>query len=385
MDERSYASYDAYAYELLGRMVAENTGNPPGNERRLAEMLAAELRNTGAEVSVQEVAEGRANLIARIKGTGRGPVLVLTGHLDTVAPGEGWTRDPFQMVRAEGRLIGRGVTDMKGGIAAQVAAVRRLADTGGIGCGELILCYVADEESRSLGLRKALETLGHVDFAVIGEPTELKAAVCHKGVTRMRVTITGKGGHAARPWSAVDPIEDIPAVLEAAAAINRRLEEKKHPLLGCGTLTVTAVHAGSKGNQIPSCCDMKLDRRLLPGETAQDAWEELAAQLTQRFAGRPSAVALTPYLTTGSGSVSQDSPVVQAVLETCRALFGTGEITAFDGCCEQTFWEAAGVDAVVFGPGSLDQAHTADEWMEESQLYAALRGYEGLVRRLLGA
>ena len=125
MDERSYASYDAYAYELLGRMVAENTGNPPGNERRLAEMLAAELRNTGAEVSVQEVAEGRANLIARIKGTGRGPVLVLTGHLDTVAPGEGWTRDPFQMVRAEGRLIGRGVTDMKGGIAAQVAAVRR--------------------------------------------------------------------------------------------------------------------------------------------------------------------------------------------------------------------------------------------------------------------
>ena len=384
MNALFHESYFAYAYDLLTRMVAVNTTNPPGNERELSEFLGAELSSIGAEVSIQDAAEGRANLVARIKGGSDGPVLVLTGHLDTVAANSGWTKEPFQVTRSDGRLFGLGVTDMKGGIAAQIAAVRKLLDTGEINRGELVLCYVADEESRSIGLKKALETLGHADYAVIGEPTELRPAVCHKGVVRMKVTITGKGGHAARPDHAVNPIADIPTVVNAVAEINRRLEGKRHPLLGCGTAVITVVRAGDKGNQIPSACEMKIDRRLLPGETAEQACAEIAEQLTTAFAGKHTTFSLVPYLSTGSGSVPEESEIVQTVSEACQRLFGHQTCVAFDGCCEQTFWEAAGVDTVIFGPGSLNQAHAADESIEESQLYDAVGGYYEIVRELLG-
>ena len=375
-----------YALTLLKQMVAVNTCNPPGQEAALAIFLAKELKQFGRDSTVEWISTGRANVVSRIQGKYAGPTLALTGHLDTVPAGHAWNSDPFcQTDKGDGKVYGRGVCDMKGGIAAQIAAVRRLVQQKAELHGDILLCYVADEEATSLGLRHFFDAGGKADYAVIGEPTQMDVNICHKGVSRMLLTIHGKGGHAARPAETLNPISKIRYLLEAIANIQAKLNRTSHPLLGSATISVTMVHAGDKGNVIPSQCNCKIDRRLLPGECVVQAEAELAEEL-ERIGGQDPEFSfdLHTYLNTAAGEVSEKSPLVKAALDAIGEVRGDRrEAYAFSGCCEQTLWQKAGTQAIVLGPGSLAQAHMPDEYLEKEQLFLAVDCYEKLIKKLL--
>ncbi|MEG1756125.1 MAG: M20 family metallopeptidase [Clostridia bacterium] len=377
--------YEAYALSLLRRMIEINTTNPPGQEAALAAMLVQELQGIGICAQLQPVAENRANVIARIPGKTKGSTLALTGHLDVVAAGEGWTSDPFCMGVRDGRVFGRGVCDMKGGIAAQITAVKKLIEQGATLQGDLLLAFVADEETNSLGLKQFLTAGGRADYAIIGEPTSLRLNTCHKGVTRLLVTVYGRGGHAARPYDSVNPIEKSLYVINGVQHVNQKLQKHVHALLGTASATVTMIHAGNKGNVIPSECVLKIDRRLLPGETAGQARKELIDAI--EYAGKQDETfryTVKTYLTTLPGEVDSESPLVTMATEVLESLTKSPCVPcAFDGCCEQTTWQQMGTDTIVLGPGNLLQAHTANEFLDVEQLRLAIDCYAMLVQRVL--
>lgn len=203
--------------DLAQAMVRTETANPPANERRLAEMLAARARSLGLEAEVRPLEADRANLLLRLGGTGERPPLVLTGHLDTVPPGpEPWSRPPFGGDLADGRLHGRGACDMKGGVAAAAALAR--ARPGGLR-GDLILALTAGEEVDSCGAQ-ALVRGGDIPTPaglLVAEPTNLGLYTAERGLLWVEVLFRGKAAHGSSPHLGVN------AIL-AATDLLRRLE-----------------------------------------------------------------------------------------------------------------------------------------------------------------
>src|SRR3989442_14979730 len=169
-----------------------------GDERAAAEAVAGWCADAGLEVVLEEVSPGRPNMLARWR-VGRGPHLLLTGHLDTVPVGAGWTRDPFGAEVSGGRLYGRGACDMKGGLAAMLGAVFELRRRGEEPAGDVTLAAVAGEEEDSAGTRALVGRGIHADMAVLSEPTAMRLVISNRGLLNFRVVVKGASAHASAP------------------------------------------------------------------------------------------------------------------------------------------------------------------------------------------
>ena len=209
-------------FELLERMIAADTTNPPGNEAQAARYIGERLRQEGFQVNYQRVAEGRENVIASV-GDSSAKEIILTGHLDVVPAGEGWKKPPFEMTRSEGKIWGRGSSDMKGAVAAMMAAAVKAAKKPKLLSEKKItLVFVCDEEVSGDGSRvfvrnyhPAKETL-----VIIGEPTKMQVQIAHRGISRFRVDIGGQQAHAATPEKGINPILEMSRFLLAVERFN---------------------------------------------------------------------------------------------------------------------------------------------------------------------
>ncbi len=370
---------------LLVRVDSRNPDLVPGApaEGEVAKVLAALLESWGFRVTLQEVIDGRPNVVARIGRPG-GRSLMFNGHLDVVGV-DGMTHPPFEGATLDGRLYGRGATDMKGGVAAMCCAAWRAAQAGL--AGEIVLAAVVDEEWQSAGTKGLLERGVRADACIVTEPTRLAIAPAHKGFTWTEVTFTGRAAHGSRYDVGVDAIRHCGRMLAELDRLEREeLVRHTHPLLGRASLHASAVTGGNGWSTYPDHCLLAVERRTVPGESPDDAVSEMERALARVAAAEPAVRATVRHVfSQWPSDVAPDAPVVRAL---AGAMQRVGHATSIEGLSAWTdaaLLNAAGIPAICFGPGDISLAHSATEWVAEAEIARATTVLERLALDWCGA
>lgn len=359
---------EAYVTRTLVDLVRIDSSNPsltPGapGEAAVADAVATAMRALGLEVTLYTLAPQRVNVVGVRRGRGGGRSLLWNGHLDTV--GVQGMADPYSAAVRDGRLYGRGSQDMKGSLAAMLAAVKALNDDATTLDGDLIVTGVADEEHASIGMIDLVRHV-HADAAIVTEPTDMALVCGHRGFVWYRVEAHGRAAHGSRYAEGVDAIMHMGRFLAELDKLEQELRSRPpHPLAGPPSLHASTIHGGTELSIYPALCRLEVERRTVPGETVEQATQELQA-ICDRLHAADSAVQLTvtPFLDRAPFAVSEDAPIVQAVArQLTRRL---GHAPAQVGA---TFWTdaallaEAGIDTVLVGPAGQG-LHSAEEWVE---------------------
>jgi acetylornithine deacetylase len=341
----------------------------PG-EAELAKFVAGQLRGLGLEPEEQPVNNERANVVGVLKGKAGTPVLLFDAHMDTVAAsGTAQTR----AIRRDGRIYGRGACDTKGSLVAMLEALRLLGPTPAESRCTVMLAATVGEEADADGIQQLIRDNPQIDLAVVGEPTGLANAIAHKGILRFRIRTVGSPAHASRPELGVNAIDAMAPVLETLQKdVVRRFNASVNPLVGHPTMAVTTITGGVAENVVPAECTIGIDRRLNPGEDASEALgavDDALAALTSRGI---KVIREEPWFTLPALNTPPDHLLVKAMSQARgRVLGDPGDVIGMPYGSNASWLSAAGVPAVVFGPGSIDNAHTDDEWVEVADVVLA--------------
>ena len=365
--------------ELARSLIRVPTVNPPGDEERAVEVVAPWLERHGFAVRVVRPQPGRASVLAAAEGPEPGPALLWCGHLDVVPAGDeaAWTHPPFAARLVDGKLYGRGAVDMKGPVAAALAAAAALARLGGPRRGRLILALVADEEAMGRWGTGWLVEQGllRADGAIVGEPTRLHLVRAQRGAAWVRIRLEGRSAHAAVPHLGRSAIA---AAARLVLALEERVWDAFHPLLGPPTASVGVIRGGDRPNRVPDWCELEVDRRAVPGETPGSVRQEVEQILAEVGARHPGVkAAITGWQWADPAETPAGAPVVELVRRAAR--LATGEEPAEAGTVAVTdmryLVHGAGIPAVVFGPGRPDLAHAADEHIAVDDLALGALAY----------
>ncbi|HVU09365.1 MAG TPA: M20 family metallopeptidase [Verrucomicrobiae bacterium] len=354
--------------KLLAELIALPSVNPAflpprhpnAGEKNVADFLATVAAQSSLEVEFQKVLPNRCNLIARLlpKNKIRRTIL-LAPHLDTV----GADGTKFIPQRKNGRLYGRGACDTKGSVAAMLSALIELAESKNRPREtEIVFAGLIDEEHTQAGSR-ALAKNFKADLAIVGEPTKLQVVTAHKGSLWLELETRGKAAHGATPQLGKNAILEMAKIVTALETdYAARLRKRKHKLLGVATVNVGTISGGAQPNIVPDFCKIAIDRRTLSGETNVSVQREIkeflhAKNLSARIADKKLAPAL-PLET------NHKLPLVQKFMNRV----GQTKPVGVDFFCDAAVLSAGGIPSVVFGPGNIAQAHTADEWISLSEL-----------------
>jgi acetylornithine deacetylase len=364
---------------LLSDLVRLPSVNPMGRpaqgpefyEHRVTDYLERFFRELGVPWERQTVAPLRDNLVARCDVPGAVRTLVFEAHQDTV-PTDNMTIDPFGGNVEGGRLYGRGACDIKGGMAAMLSAFARVVRERPRGAANLVMACSVDEEHTMLGVLGLANSGLKADGAVVAEPTGLDIVHTHKGLTRWLVVTPGRACHSSRPEQGVSAIYRMGRLLVAAERYAERLRASRtDPLLGPPTLSVGRIEGGTSVNTVPDWCRIEVDRRLLPDEDPAAALAHFLDSLRAEagpdvpFTCDAPAMSLTGLSPAGSEDlVRRLGAAIDAV---CRSHAVRGVPYGTDAAT----LSAAGIPAVVFGPGDIAQAHTRDEWVSLAEVEQA--------------
>ncbi len=368
--------------KTLAELVRINSVNPEWNgpgEAEVAHYVRTFLERAGVdEVWEEEALPGRNNVMARVAGVDRSRCLLFEAHMDTVSASS-MAIDPLEPVIDNGRLRGRGSCDVKAGLAAMMHAVATLRDPP----YDVVLAAVVDEEYAYRGVLRLVESLSHQgtslpDAAVVAEPTELRAIRANKGVLRWDVVTRGKSAHSSRPELGRNAITDMARVVLALESHFAQLRQHPHPLLGPATGSIGVIDGGTQVNFVPDECRIKIDRRMLPGETAKTVFAQCLEVLDYELPGIDVRM-LAPDLSDEAMETPVDSAVVQTASRVLRSLGLDSEPGGVSFGCDCTKLSRAGIPSIIFGPGSIEQAHTSDEFIEITQVHRAVDFYRRFV------
>jgi acetylornithine deacetylase len=386
---------------ILADLVRRPSVNPMGRdvsgpeylEGRVSDYLVQRFTAAGLPWARQPVAPGRDNVFARLEATvPRAPVILWDAHQDTV-PVENMTVEPFQPAIRDGRLYGRGACDVKGGMAAMLAALERLR-SGAPRLATVVFSATVNEEFGFTGARAlarlwepaaaeapatdaaARRVVGRTPaLAIVAEPTGLDLVLQHKGAIRWRIRVHGRACHSAFPEqgsNAIYPAGRVILALEALAC-DLLTRHADHP---CGppTLNVGTIRGGAGVNLVPDLAILEVERRVLPGESPAEARAEAIARIAAAC-GDARIEHEEPFLESAGLADATREPKPAAWVEklavAARAHGATAARTAARYGTNASIFTAAGVPTVVFGPGSIAQAHTADEWIDLAAVGAA--------------
>jgi len=376
------------AVELTRLLVKVDSRNPDlvagaPAEGEVARALGSVLEAWGFRVSLQEVVPGRPNVVARIGTPGRRS-LMFNGHLDVVGV-EGMTHAPFDALTTDGKLYGRGATDMKGGVAAMCCAAWRAAQAGL--AGEVVVAAVVDEEWQSAGTKCLIDRGVRADACIVTEPTRLAIAPAHKGFTWTEVAFTGRAAHGSRYDVGIDAIRHAGLLLaELDRLEHEELVLHTHPLLGHASLHASSISGGSGWSTYPDQCLVTVERRTVPGESPDDAVHEMRQALKRVVAATESVRGDVHHVfSQWPSDVAVDAPVVRSL---SAAMEGVGERVSIDGLSAWTdaaLLNAAGIPAICYGPGDISLAHSATEWVEEREITRATAVLERMALDWCGA
>ncbi|MDP2226548.1 MAG: acetylornithine deacetylase [Moraxellaceae bacterium] len=345
--------------------------------RGVIDQLATWLSDLGFACEIMEVLPGKANLIATL-GTGPGG-LVLAGHTDTVPYDQGrWQHNPFRLTEDNGRLYGLGSADMKGFFPLAIEAARDFLDT--TLKAPLIILATCDEECSMSGARALVEAgRPAARFAVIGEPTSGRPLRMHKGVMMERVLIEGRSGHSSDPSLGANALEAMTDVMGELLRFRGELQAAyRNPAftVPVPTLNLGCIHGGDNPNRICPRCELQFDLRPLPGMVMDELREQIRARLAPLAPRHGVTIALEPlFAGTPSMETPADSPLV---LATERLTGYRADAAAFG--TEGPYLRQLGMDAVIFGPGGIAQAHQPDEFIEVASIKPTVDVLRGLIR-----
>lgn len=377
---------------LLSQLVSIDSANSsmdgPG-EAELAHEIARIGRELGFAVTLDEALPGRPNVAITIPPTTpRGGTqtrrLLFDLHLDTV-PHRGIPDATVPRIIGD-RMYGRGTCDTKGALAAAIVAASRVVASGIERDGEILLLFTVDEEYLKRGVAHAVENGLTATAAIVGEPTSLRPIVAHKGAVRFRIVTHGRAAHTSRPENGENAILMMVEVIDW---LRERLEPsiamRHHPRLSPPTMTIGTIAGGTGVNIVPDRCTIEIDRRSLPTEDPSAILAEYDALLADLMKARP-GVNVTredPYLVERGLDGPADGPLVRAVQAAVRATCGdTVDVTPTGvpyGTDASHVWGLMGTPTVVLGPGDIAQAHTADEWVELSEVRHCAAIYERIM------
>jgi len=406
--------------KLLAELVSIPSVNPMGRPRegaeppeaRLTDYLERLLNRWGIPAVRQTAEPNRDNLLALIggpSGDSHRPLILLEAHQDTV-PVDGMTIPPFAAEIRQGRLYGRGACDVKGGMAAMLVAVARLHGESPKSMPSILLAFTVNEEYGFTGaqaLAKSWRGASHADktqgvtegsdslprppkagsmpqtharrpdYAIVAEPTELQVVVAHKGVVRWRCRARGRAAHSAVPSAGENAIYRM---ARALVAIERYAQDlagtvTSHPLCGPATLSVGTISGGVSVNTVPDACTIEVDRRLVPGEGPQTAQRHLVEYLQRETGLGPVLEHEPPFMVGGALPDDLNGPLAKRLMAAAAEVAVRSTRSGVPYGTDAAAFAAAGVPTVVFGPGCIAQAHTADEWIALEQVEKAAEIY----------
>jgi acetylornithine deacetylase/succinyl-diaminopimelate desuccinylase family protein len=396
---RELVSHRSENPKLLGE--AEAQARATAAEAACQDAVAARLAALGLQLDRFAALPGRDDVVGRLAGAGRGRSLILNGHVDVVPAGDAaaWPHDPWAGELDGDLLWGRGACDMKGGIACGIAALGALRALGVRLAGDVVFQSVVDEETGGPGTRVALARGHMADAAIVLEPTAREILTVEGGLEWVRVVVRGRTGHSAVRYrsvhaggqgAAVSAIEKAVKLLAAVGELERHWGvHKLHPLMPRGITTINpGVIAGGSGGGVDGVpngmvaysnfadyCALGLSLKYLPGERGEDVKAEFEDYVARVAAADPWLREHPPEIEWGIGGVSfppsevpSDHPLVTGLSGAFRAVAGEPRLAGFEAVSDIAWMAEAGVPAVLYGPGSITQAHTSAEYVSIDQL-----------------
>lgn len=374
--------------------MGRNVSGPIYGESRLSDWLMDYLRSIGATCERISVSDGHDNVVALFAGQRANRTLLLDVHQDTV-PIEGMTIDPFGAEVRNGRIYGRGASDVKGSMAAMLTAFARLHTERPQNTPNVLLSLTCDEENTATGItdlvnywqtRAGASQLISTppDAAIVAEPTDLNAVIAHRGVLRFRVRTRGRACHSSDPTQGDNAIYRMAPVIAALEQEAARLascsvrpdstDSVPTEAERCGppTLSVGVIHGGLSVNIVPDECVIEIDRRLIPGEDPLQVHAELAHAIHTAV---PQAECEPPWINCSALSPANNQWLAERVLQQTASVVGKRSAVVVPYCTNASALSGAGVPTIVFGPGSIEQAHTCDEFIELAQVDHAAEIY----------
>ena len=373
----------------LGAMVSTPSVNPFSDpvteacrEQEFATLYRDLMNDQGLDTFSRTVVHGRPNVFGRLSGSGHGPCIMLAGHLDTVGV-EGYD-DPFNPVVKNRRLHGRGSCDMKAALAAYIEVARILHREKVRLKGDLLLAGVVDEEHLMIGSRDISRNGPIPDFAIVGEPTELKICHAHKGQLCMSIKTFGKASHSSVPENGINAISHMADVVKALDRYSEELKSRRpHPVYGHGRVNPGVIQGGTISSSVPDYCELEVDRRVSTDETRAVVVNEYRQFLDRIARSNPEFRYEIGPPTLDNAALDTDvgSDIVVGIVEAYRAtLHQPANVGAYVAATDAPNLLCP---AVICGPGSIRQAHTLDEYVEIAELTAAAKIYLRTVLDLL--
>ncbi len=365
---------------LLKELIAIPSVNPtyggPG-ESGVESYVLQWLRDRGIEARVQEVLDGRRNVVARL-GDGDKPATLIEAHMDTVGV-EGWAEgSPYEAIERDNRLYGRGSCDTKASLAVFMSVAAYFAENPSLLKRPLVFAATVDEEAEQLGAYEIMKLKKeyNISSAIAGEPTRSRIVVAHKGVCRYVLTTSGKAAHGSTPRLGENAIFKMNRILSRLSELEQTLSAKDtDDEMEKGTLNVGLIKGGIGFNVVPDRCFIEIDRRLGVSETFSKAKREL-----EEIASLESGTFLEANIERSAVNTPKDDWFPQSLK---AASEGAGETSQFSTVLYMTnavAYAEAGLPAVVFGPGDIAQAHMNDEFIEIGEMersYSILLSYFG--------
>jgi acetylornithine deacetylase/succinyl-diaminopimelate desuccinylase family protein len=380
--------------ETLGALVAIPSVNPMGRalsgpeylEHRVTEWLQAFFERLGLPWQRQTVEPRRDNIIARFDGdpgpADSGQIILLEAHQDTV-PVDGMTIDPWRPTVRDGRLYGRGSCDIKGGMTAMLGTLARAVEERPHPRPTILMACTVNEEHGYSGAQ-ALTRLWTEpggdsifprppDAAVVAEPTNLDVVVAHKGAVRWRCHTHGRAAHSSQPQLGDNAIYKVARVVAALENYARDVPalQAAHPLCGRATLSVGVISGGLSVNTVPARATIEIDRRVIPGEDPDAAYQQVIDYVARRTELGAAIEHERPYLEGRALADGPNNEIASRLVAAARGVRSQATQIGVPFGTDAATIALAGVPSVVFGPGSIDQAHTADEWLAVDELEQA--------------
>ena len=367
--------------KLLQKLVQAETTVQKG-ELAAAEIIRSELGHSGIESEIDNWDQNRANITAQVKSSGAKKALLFVCHLDVVPPGQAsWKYPPFSGVESDGKIHGRGSTDMKGGTAATVTAIRQIVDSGIKLKGDIIFFAAAGEEIDSCGAKRFVQNFdGRTELCgvIVPEPTDCEIVTAHRGMFWLKITTKGKTAHGSTPQLGINAISSMRALLDELD--NYKIQCEPHKLLGTSTMSINMIAAGKAINVVPDECEAGIDIRPLPGQNYQEIigdFEKIFAKLKQKnphFDAEVSVVRDVEPL--------DSDPQSDFVKGLCSAV-GSNEIKSVGFATDGPYFVPLGAPVVVFGPGKSHLCHKPDEYIDISDVEKAVEHYKKSILKFL--
>ena len=383
----------------LGELICDLISIPsypgiPNQENAMAVYIRDFFEKAGIEATLEYVVEGRCNVYATLKGTGRGKNLLFNGHMDTVPP---YDMTDALLPRREGsRIIGRGASDMKGSLACMMIAMKILKDSGISLAGDMIFSGVIDEELTSQGTRALLRKGIRADGAIVGEPTGLDVCIGHKGLQWFQFDIHGKAVHGGEQETGINAIRNASLLIQKLEErLIPKISERKHPVIGSSSMNYGFIQGGFQPSTVPGECVLQIDRRWIPGEEYDDVVDEfimIIEELKKEHAGFACDLRVMEKSIMEDGIIHQgfvtepSHSLVKEAESAVRGCTGTSPVTSrfnawSDGGLLSTYGR---IPTIILGPGSLACAHTNREYIDIDQAAAAVLIYISIILGFCG-